>query len=380
MMAVNISVNNDILTWAIARAGYELPDFVEKYPRITDWLSGAKQPTVKQLEDFSNRVHLPFGYLFLPKPPNETINFPFFRTGRKEGTDRVSLNVYDTILDLQRRQEWLVAYVEELGNDALPYVSRFDKLTNPMDVVQDIRGTLGLSPSWTAGCPTWEDALDTLVKKIEEIGIIVVFNGIVGNNTHRVIPVEECRGFVLVDEYVPFMFVNSADAKAAQLFTIVHELAHVWLGRSAGFDFRQLMPSDDPAERLCDQVAAEFLVPEALLRAHWTGIADIQKLATKFKVSKIVIARRALDLGLISRATFFQVYNTYMAEFAAKKQGQEPGGNFYFTTRRRVSPTFAAYIDSAVKADKLLYRDAYKLTGLNGKTYETFITEHLTKT
>lgn len=103
MMAVTISVNNDILTWAIARAGYELPDFAEKYPRISDWLSGAKQPTVKQLEDFSNKVHLPFGYLFLPKPPNETIDFPFFRTGRKEGTNRVSLNVYDTILDLQRR-------------------------------------------------------------------------------------------------------------------------------------------------------------------------------------------------------------------------------------------------------------------------------------
>ena len=380
MMAVTISVNNDILTWAIARAGYELPDFAEKYPRISDWLSGAKQPTVKQLEDFSNKVHLPFGYLFLPKPPNETIDFPFFRTGRKEGTNRVSLNVYDTILDLQRRQAWLIDYLQELGSHPLPYVGWFNSQASPVDVVQDIRHTLGLGQSWAAGCPTWEDALDTLVKKIEEIGIIVVFSGIVGNNTHRVIPVEECRGFVLVDEYVPFMLVNNADAKAAQLFTIVHELAHVWLGQSAGFDFRQLMPSDNPTERLCNQVAAEFLMPEALLRAHWTGVADIRKLVTKFKVSKIVIARRALDLGLISRATFFQVYNTYMAEFAAKKQGQESGGNCYYTARKRVSPTFAAYVDSAVKTDKLLYRDAYKLTGLSGKTYETFITEHLTKT
>ncbi|GGC50305.1 DNA-binding protein [Parapedobacter defluvii] len=380
MMAVNISVNNDMLTWAIARAGYELPEFAEKYPRISDWLSGAKQPTVKQLEDFSNKVYLPFGYLFLPKPPNETISFPFFRTGRIEGTNRVNLNVYDTIIDLQRRQQWLIEYLQELDNKPLPYVGRFNSQTNPMAVVQDIRATLGLEVSWTSGCPTWEDALDTLVRKIEEIGIIVVFNGIVGNNTHRVIPVEECRGFVMVDEYVPFMFVNGADAKAAQLFTIVHELAHVWLGRSAGFDFRQLMPSDDPTEQLCDQVAAEFLVPEALLRVHWTGIADIRKLAAKFKVSKIVIARRALDLGLISRAAFFHVYNTYMAEFAAKKQGQESGGNFYYTARKRVSPTFAAYVDSAVKTDKLLYRDAYKLTGLSGKTYQTFVTEHLTRT
>ena len=216
------------------------------------------------------------------------------------------------------------------------------------------------------------------MKRIEETGIIVVFNGIVANNTHRVIPVEECRGFVLVDEYVPFMFINNADAKTAQLFTIVHELAHVWLGKSAGFDFRQLLPSDDPIEQLCDQVAAEFLVPEALLRTHWTSVADIRKLATKFKVSKVVVARRALDLGLISRPTFFQLYDTYMAEFATRKQRQEPGGNFYYTARKRISRTFAAYVDSAVKTDRLLYRDAYKLTGLSGKTYETFVAEHLT--
>lgn len=378
-MAVNVSVNNDILTWAIARAGYELPDFAEKYPRISDWLSGAKQPTVKQLQEFSHKVHLPFGYLFLPEPPNETIDFPFFRTGRAGGTNRVSLNVYDTILDLQRRQEWLRDYLRELGNEPLPYVGRFSSVSHLMEVVQDIRGTLGLGEGWTTGCATWEDALGMLVRRIEGLGIIVVFNGVVGNNTHRVIPVEECRGFVLVDEYVPFMFVNGADAKAAQLFTIVHELAHVWLGKSVGFDFSQLHPADDPAEKLCDQVAAEFLVPERLLRAYWTGVADIRKLATVFKVSKIVIARRALDLGFISRAEFFKLYNSYMADFHRRKEAQESGGNFYATARRRVSPIFAAYVDSAVKSDKLPYRDAYKLTGMYGKTYDTFINEYLTK-
>ncbi|HWK59195.1 MAG TPA: ImmA/IrrE family metallo-endopeptidase [Parapedobacter sp.] len=104
------------------------------------------------------------------------------------------------------------------------------------------------------------------------------------------------------------------------------------------------MPSDNPTEQLCDQVAAEFLVPEALLRMHWTNAADIRRLATKFKVSRVVIARRALDLGLISRPAFFQLYDTYMAEFAAKKHGQEPGFHFYYTARKRVSPTFAAYV------------------------------------
>ncbi len=126
-----------------------------------------------------------------------------------------------------------------------------------------------------------------------------------------------CGNFAVAAYFVRSLIDEGVD----KLFTVVHELAHVWLGKSAGFDFRQLMPSDNPTEQLCDQVAAEFLVPEALLRAHWTSPADIRRLANKFKVSKVVIARRAVDLGLISRPAFFQLYDTYMAEFAAKKQG-----------------------------------------------------------
>ncbi len=55
------------------------------------------------------------------------------------------------------------------------------------------------------------------------------------------------------------MFINNSDGKAAQMFTISHELAHIWTGHSAGFDFRELLPANDPVELLCDKVAAEFL-------------------------------------------------------------------------------------------------------------------------
>jgi Zn-dependent peptidase ImmA (M78 family) len=105
---------------------------------------------------------------------------------------------------------------------------------------------------------TWQEAQDHLIKHVEDKGIITVFNGVVENNTSRPIPVDECRGFVLVDEIAPFMFINNADYKSAQMFTIVHELAHIWTGHSAGFDFRKLQPADDPIEVLCDKVAAEF--------------------------------------------------------------------------------------------------------------------------
>lgn len=375
-MATEININPNMLTWAIARAGYVVDDFLERFPNVKKWIEQVKSPTVKQLEDFAKRVHIPFGYLFLHEPPKEQIPFPFFRTGNNH-THQVSINVYDTILILQRRQDWLTDYLLEKEELPLPFVGKFNRDASFETIVADIRQTLNLIPDWANDFQTFEDTLNFITKKIEEIGIMVNFNGVVENNTHRVIPVTECRGFVLVNEMVPFMFVNAADAKAAQLFTIIHELAHIWLGESAGFDNQNLLPANDPIEKLCDQVAAEFLVPAISFNEIWANSADITKLAKYFKVSPIVIARRALDLGKINKAEFFQFYNHYMAGVRLKKESQGRGGDFYATARKRISVSFAAYVDQAVKQNKLLYRDAYKITGLRGDTYENFVTKHL---
>ncbi|WP_028298873.1 ImmA/IrrE family metallo-endopeptidase [Olivibacter sitiensis] len=380
-MAVTVPVNGNIITWALSRAGYDVTGFSIKYPalKVDRWLQGDKQPTVRQLEDFSKKVHVPFGYMLLQEPPNEAIDFPFFRTGHAKPTYQVSPNVYDTILDLSRRQEWLREYLVQLEAKHLDYVGKFNQHTLVAQFVQDLRDQLGLRAGWTLACPTWEDTLALLMDAIERIGIIVVQNGVVGNNTRRPIPVGECRGFVLVDDYVPFLFVNNADAKAAQLFTLVHELAHVWLGKSAGFNQDQLLPADDPIELLCDRVAAEFLVPAHLLSDVWTGIADVRMLATRFKVSPIVIARRALDLQLLTRAQFFDFYNQYMEADRHKRDQQTGGGDFYRTNKRRVSPAFASYVDSAVKSGALTYKEAFKLTGLYGDVYTKFINEVVIK-
>ncbi|WP_164112197.1 MULTISPECIES: ImmA/IrrE family metallo-endopeptidase [Sphingobacterium] len=380
-MAVTIPVKEHIITWALARAGYDLTAFSLKYPslKVEKWLYGEKQPTVKQLEDFSKKVHVPFGYLFLEEPPSETIEFPFFRTGHKTPSYKVSPNVYDTILDLSRRQDWLRDYLQQLDARPLEYVGRFDVGTPVDQFVHDLRKTLDLRAGWTLASPTWEDTLTVLMDAIERVGIIVIQNGVVGNNTSRSIPVDECRGFVLVDEYAPFLFVNNSDAKAAQLFTLVHELAHVWLGKSAGFNQDQLLPADDPIESLCDSVAAEFLVPAHLLKDVWTDIRDIRMLSTRFKVSPVVIARRALDLGMVSKALFFEFYNQYMEAVRLKKEQSSGGGDFYRTSKRRVSPTFASYVDSAVKSGAITYQDAFKLTGIFGDVYTRFIRDIVIK-
>ena len=375
-MSTEVNVNANMLTWAIARAGYELHDFTAKLPNVQEWIEGTKKPTVKQLEGFSRKVHLPFGYLFLPNPPREKLPIPFFRTNNTQAT-QVSVNVYDTILLMQQRQDWLRDYLRDNEFNPLPFVGKFNNRPNVQEIVADIRKALGLSEKWASNFRTWQEALDHLILHIEDKGIIAVFNGIVENNTSRPIIVEECRGFVLVDPMAPFMFVNNADGKAAQMFTIVHELAHIWTGHSAGFDFRKLQPANDPIELLCDKVAAEFLVPESTFNEIWIENAGIKYSSKYFKVSEIVIARRALDTGKITKSQFFDFYEEYSKREFVKKENKTSGGDFYATTRKRLSLTFAAHINNAVKSGKLLYRDAYKLTSLKGDTFQIFFSKHL---
>lgn len=370
-MRTEVDINANMLTWAIDRAGYDLPEFAEKMPRITAWINGEKKPTVKQLESFSKKVHLPFGYLFLPEPPKEPLPIPFFRTNGNQA-EKVSVNVYDTILILQQRQSWLKEYLEDNDFEPLQYVGQFKNSQDVNAIVNSIRGTLGLNEDWARHFRTWQDALNHLVETIEDKGIITVFNGVVENNTSRTIDVDECRGFVLVDDFAPFMFINNSDGKAAQLFTIVHELAHIWTGHSAGFDFRTLQPADDPIEVLCDKVAAEFLVPQSTFSDEWSNNPSIQRCSRFFKVSEIVIARRALDTGKISRNEFFAFYEDYNNREFVKKQNQGSGGDFYATARKRLSLTFASHINNAVKTGQLLYRDAYKLTSMKGDTFDKF--------
>ncbi len=373
------NINGNILEWAIIRAGNKPEEFFISNPKVRDWITGKNYPTIKQLEKFTRKVHVPFGYMFLKEPPNEDIPIPFFRTGKANPkAEKISLNVYHTIQIIQERQNWLIEYLTNKNYDDLEFVGKFDVNTNYQSIVQDIKKTLKLQSDWASKFNTWEDALNFLILQIEETGIIVSFNGIVGNNTRRTINVDECRGFVLVDKKAPFLFVNSADAKAAQMFTLIHELAHIWIGQTAGFDNRRMLPANYPAEILCDKVAAEFLVPEKYFIQKWSKTENFKDLSKFFKVSQIVIARRALDLNLISTDAFFIFYNDYIQKLKSRKKlNRTSGGDFYATARKRISLRFASYVNNAVNDNSLLYRDAYRLTSLKGDTYSKFVNEHL---
>lgn len=374
-----VKVNNynpEILIWAANRANSDVDSLSVKFPKLPQWLNKTWLPTLKQLESFAKSVYVPFGYLFLEEPPTEDLPITFFRSNIALQTEH-SLGLFQTIQLVKERQDWLIEYLEEIDSEQLSFVNSFSIENNSQDIVASIRQVLGLSVDWFTEIDK-DNVLSYLISSIENAGIMTSFSGTVGGNTHRPISREEFRGFALVDNYAPFIFVNSNDAKAAQLFTLIHELAHVWLGVSSGTDMHNLLPANNPLEKLCDKVAAEFLVPTSMFEEQWKITNNYNVLRRFFKVSTLVLARRALDLEFISKSDYLEHYQEVIGFWRAKKDDNETGGgHFYYTARRRVGAQFSRYVDSAVKRDKLLYRDAYQLLNLKGTSYNRLMTEFI---
>jgi len=371
-----VAVSEKVLHWAIGRAGLEIDDLERKFPKIRQWATGKSQPTLRQLETLAKATFTPLGFFFLVEPPEQRLPIPHFRTVRDDMPSEPSPDLLETIQIMQRRQAWMREFLIEQGQERLSYVNSARRNESPSSIANRIRSALGLDVGWAANQSTWTDALRFLREAIEEAGILVVVNSIIENNTHRKLDPMEFRGFVLVDDYAPLVFVNGADFKAPQMFTLAHELAHIFFGSSAAFDLREMQPADDPVEKASNRVAAEFLVPQVELKQIWPSVQDepdrFQRIARNFKVSEIVVARRALDINLINRKTFLEFYETYQKKERLAAASRTDGGDFYANQNLRICQRFASTVIRAVKEGKLLYSEAYRLTGLYGKTFDHY--------
>lgn len=380
-MAETVTVKPELIRWAIDRSRLPADELVERFPKLEAWKTGEKQPTFRQLEDFAKTTMTPFGFLFLEEPPPESLPIPDFRTVGDTPIDRPSPNLIETIQAMQRRQAWMREYVVELGQGPLEFVGSAKGVRNVVSLAARIREALGLNPDWAELHKTWEDALRTLRNSAERIGILVASSSVVGLNNHRSLNPQEFRGFVLCDPQAPLIFVNSADSKSAQMFTLAHELAHVWVGQGGLFNLIKMMPHDDATERFCNQVAAEFLVPGHKLSERWPDVKGTSRpfhtIASWFKVSPLVAARRALDLGLINKSQFFAFYEKDQEDWRKRKEEEKAkpkkgGPNFYDVQDVRLGRRFAFAIVRAVREGRLLFREAYLLTDLKGETFNRY--------
>ncbi len=363
-----IAVSRDMLRWARERARLDALVLAARFPKLEAWEAGEVRPTLKQLEGYARATHAPIGYFFLPEPPAEAVPIPDFRTMADRAIARPSPNLLDTVYACQERQAWYRDFALVNGSPPLPFVGALTRDMAPVQAAGRMRQALAFDVDARRDCRTWAEALRLFIEQAENIGVMVMASGVVLNNNYRHLDPQEFRGFALADDRAPLVFINGADSKAAQMFTLAHELAHLWLGQSALSDVSAGERSDNAIETWCNQVAAELLVPMDVFQAELTAgepLRDtLSRLARRFKVSTLVVLRRLADAGRLDRNAFFRAYRDELEHLRNLDAAGTGGGDFYRTTASRVSKRFARALVESTLEGRTLYRDAFRMLGI----------------
>lgn len=374
MAHAHAHINPAMLRWARDRVGLNVNDAAaaagvtpEQFHR---WEEGAAEPTFRQAQVIAQTLHTPFGFLFLTEAPTEDPLLPDLRIVGGVPAGWPSLDLIEAVRHAVQRQAWFVEYLQEQGAEPLPFVGRFTATSNPVQVAQDIRAVLGVDVE--QGQRKWDVYYRDLIEAAERVGVLVMRSCIVGNNTHRELDVGEFRGFAISHPLAPVVFINSADAPSARLFTLLHELAHIWLGCSG---ISNAAPGNTGREEIaCNAVAGEFLAPSEVFGPLWAAASQdlttrVAELAQRFHVSRFVVIRRALDLGLIDRDTYTAFYRTELDAFQAAGGG---GGSFYRNAGAKNSARFARAVIAEAFSGRLLLRDAGRLLGVQPSKIRDF--------
>jgi Zn-dependent peptidase ImmA (M78 family) len=369
---IRVEIKPEMLRWARDRARIGLGALSRRFPQLEAWERGRVHPTLKQMERFANAMHTPIGYLFLQEPPVERVPIPDFRTFGREQYEHPSPDLLDTIYICQQRQEWYHDFAHAAGEEPLPFVGSAHLMSSIETTAAGMRQALGFDIEERRRTPTWTDALRHFIEQADTLGILVMCSGVVQNNNRRRLDPDEFRGFAMADVFAPLVFINGGDTKAAQLFTLAHELAHIWLGQSAVSDAQASMIPNHEVERWCNQVAAELLVPLTILRKEYQGSTKLRdetsRLARRFKVSTLVILRRICDAGGITQQQLGYEYQEELERLRKIPKGS--GGNFYLTQAARVSKRFARALIASTLEGQTLHRDAFRMLGFT--KLETF--------
>ncbi|WP_198942543.1 ImmA/IrrE family metallo-endopeptidase [Methyloprofundus sedimenti] len=206
---------------------------------------------------------------------------------------------------------------------------------------------------------SWEDFLRLLIKKIEALGILVMRQGDLGHHS-KPLSVDEFRGFAIFDEIAPVIFINQADVPSARLFTLIHELAHIWIGMSGVSD--AAVQTDQKVEVLCNAIAAEFLVPAGEILGLWheydNWTDNLPTLKSHFHVSEWVLVRRALTLKLIEYTEYIRYINKLKQDYINRSKQESGGPTYYLTKKSQLSERFSRAIVAEALSGRVLLRDA----------------------
>ena len=376
-----------VLRWARERADLSQETLAKrirvKPERVADW-EKTGNITMGQVERLAQKTYTPVGYLYLPKPPDDSSPITDYRVLEDEPPLRPSPNLLDVVYAMQRRQAWmrceLAGYQEQ---SPLEFVGAFITSDSPDEVADAMRQTLGLERGWgTKECVgrDWRPAVLSLRDRIEAAGVLIVVDDVAGGDRKRKLDPNEFKGFALSDEYAPLVFINGSDVLSAQMFTMAHELAHIFIAKSGISNFENMRPVDNAVEVFCSAVAAEFLIPSGEL----IGLCEDEALSGSdlcrtgvifFRTSGTLIARRALDLKFIDGAEYDALYAQFQLEELRDRERRSRRGGFWNFTDDKVCRSFGVAAARAVEGERLRFLEACSLAGLCPVVFDKYATE-----
>ncbi|HEY1307712.1 MAG TPA: XRE family transcriptional regulator [Vicinamibacterales bacterium] len=367
-----------LITWAIKRSRLSHESIANRLRIDVDllksWESRASHPSFAKAQALAKLLHVPFGFLYLKEPPEADLPLPDFR-----GFDRAyrpSPDLLELLNDTLVKQDWFRDHQRaSAAAGELKFVGSFTA-RDPVDTVASaIRARLGITASLRESVSSWSEYLTTLTRRAEDSGVLVMRSGVVGNATNRPLKVEELQGFAIADPYAPVVFVNSADFRAAQVFTLAHELAHIWIGATALAMADELDESVvNKAEAFCNHVAAQVLVPHDDFEVAWGQLSSapdirVGKMARRFWVSTYVTLRRAHELGKVNREQYEHIKKI---EGQRRRKDDSSGGNYYRNVTARMSPRLTDAVLGELVRGKLEWRDAASLLSMKVPTLAKF--------
>lgn len=371
-MTVRAPVDPGVIAWAFERSGTGVEDLQRSMPRLLPWLHGEQvpQPTFAQVQTIARRTGVPLGYLFLPSPPDLALPIPDFREGHDGPGDEPTMDLLAVVRASLLRQDWYLDYADGSGLGEVEVVGSAAELT-PDEAAADMRSRLGYEVEQRAARSS--ENRRHLLDAFEDLGGLTVATSMVGNNTHRLLDPDEFRGFTLAEPLAPLIFINTNQTLNAQLFTIGHELAHVWRGSSG-------VSREDPAgedqavvEQWCNRVASEFLVPQADLIGHWEWAAgldlteQLDELAAVFRCGTLVILQAMRRHDLRRFEDFGAAYESELGRLltlSEAKTSRATGGSFWESQRYRVGNRLATAIAREAAAGNTSASEAVRLTGM----------------
>lgn len=365
-MAERAFITPQVLKWARTTARMTLEEAASKVSvsveRIEQWEKGDSYPTIRQAQKLAKSYQRPFAVFFLPDIPSD---FQPLTDFRKSGSIPLSTSSIFIIREIQKKQAWISEQNKEDGFGSKDFVGKFSQKTNTQTVANDILRVLEIDPlNYNT-----ENPIREWIDKAESNGIFVSRTSFI--HSRLKLDKNQIQGFAIADPYAPFIFINSDDWNAPQLFTLVHELAHIWIASSGISNAIEPELGErtkyKPVELFCNEVAAKALLPEAFLRSlsrtDYGESKQIFKLAKRIGVSSFALLVRLRKLNLLTQEEYSKLkkqsdidFEEYLKreEEEKKLQKQKNGGpNYYLLQLNRNSRLFTQIVLDSFKGGRI---------------------------